>query len=144
MTDFGVLLTKACYVLTETCYYCLVQQSRWHEFILMFAVYLHILHIGILIYHGLCTIFVYFISQNVGSPWFPRIPVRKVDDLGGWTFSTFITCLSLVNLIVQIFVLLLLTGTVDVLLWNLWFYGGVTNQDVLLSEMCYCSRLYGI
>ena len=90
LTDFGVLLTKACYVLTETCYYCLVQQSRWHEFILMFAVYLHILHIGILIYHGLCTIFVYFISQNVGSPWFPRIPVRKVDDFGGWTFSTFI------------------------------------------------------
>ena len=63
-------------------------------------------------------------QNSWGFPWFPLILVEKVDDFGirfglsirygGRTSSTFTTYLLV-----------------------------ATNQDVLLTEACYCLRLYG-
>ena len=70
-------------------------------------------------------------TESLGSPWFSRIPIKEVDDLGiKFDPLIFIFC-----------ELLLLTKTCYY--YFFYLYGGAINLDVLLSEMCYCWRLDG-
>ena len=131
-----------------------MSEKGWHEFISIFANY--ILYIGILIYHGLCSIFADSISQN-DAKFFDRAFLfsykcifinqeqNPCDSLGSPEFQSSRLDVFGIRFEPLIFIFLRTVATnQDLLLLFFYLYGGATNRDVLLTEMCYCSRLYGM